>query len=221
MFAQLSGHKRTASGSIRDVERRPCGKVILLDTQGMRKALEELRHAAEGRPVGKYTLCHLQLQLAKELVVSATSLLDFLSLVVELDELSTHATLDTIPRLTRLIDDCQLLIVDTNDAAPWQPNPARDAKTLDLLTQSISATSAAISAIFNPRQTVLSRQDRHGIMLACRALFEAADDLLRAAEEEGVGDEGVGAFVAGAVGRCEGQTLGEYFLEVGVEEEGE
>ena len=212
MFAQLSGHKRTASGSIRDVERKPCGKVILLDTQGMRKALEEIRRAAEGRPVGKYTICHLQLRLAKELVVSATNLLDFLSLVVELEELSTNATLDTIPRLTRLIDDCQLLIVDTNDTALWQPNPARDAKTLDLLTQSISA-------IFHPHRTALRTQDRHCIMLACRTLFEAADDLLRAAEEEGVGDEGVGVFVGSAVGKCEGQTLVEYWE--GVEEEGD
>ena len=119
-----------------------------------------------------------------------------------------------MPRLGRMLDDCDLLMVDTGDAVAWQPNPARDAKTLDLLTHAIAAMSAVLAIIFHPHSTHLRAPERRDIMLACRTLFEAADDLLRAATEEGEGvgwdDDVMGGFMAGAVAKCGDRVLDEY-----------
>ena len=209
MSTRLSGHKRTASGSLRG----EAARVIVLDTHRLRAALAELQRVAEGEKVGKYAVCKLQLRMARELVVAASSLLDFLARVVELEELAAAAQDDIVPRLGRMIDECDFLLVDTGDPIAWQPNPARDAQTLDLLTHAIAAMSAVLAVIFHPQSTHLRAPERRGIMLACRTLFEAADDLLRAATEEGEGvgwDDVMGGFMAGAVARCEDRVLAEY-----------
>ncbi len=204
-----------------DTERRMCSKLVLPDTQKLLGLVSTFKQAASGG-VGQYTMWHLQLKLSKELVLTACSMLGFIDLVSELEELAVDTPKDMIPLIDTLINECQDTLVEMEEEeVQWAPDDVRDAKTRSVLDKATNAMHEAIQMVLRSKRWIKT-DERFDILRASCALFDAADDLVKSATSTGVleRDNDLEALLEEAVSKCDDQTLDEY-LDVDCENEEE
>ena len=218
----VTGKKRKPNPRIQDAERRQCSRKVAPDTQRMGSLVEEFKEAYDLGQIGGHAMWNLQLKLAKELALSAGSMLKFLDLCTDLEELSYDVKETMVPGIDALIEGCQDLIIDEGDGEVWEKVEERDARTIGSLDSMLEAMQRVVAMVLRDKRWIKT-EERYEIMHACRSVFEAVANLVHSATYYGDSlelDDDLEALLDDAVGRCDDQTLDEY-LDVDCEKEGE
>ena len=212
--------RRCKTTSFKDTERRQCSKRVLPDTQKLLGLVSAFKEKVASSSTHQFTMWHLQLKLSKEMVLMACSLLGFIDLVADLEELAADTPKDMLPLIDALIDECQDALVDTEEEQ-WVPDDSRDTKTRSMVEKAAEAMVKTVSMVFKSKSWIKA-DERFDILHACCALFEATDDLVKSATSTGVLelDSVLEALLEDAVSRCDDQTMDEY-LDVDCENEEE
>jgi hypothetical protein len=208
---ETAGWRRTV---FKNAERKRLSKTAHREFFRITSSIDSF-NAKSTTDAGRFTVWHIQLKLSKEMVLAACSLLGFLDLETDLEELKHDAPLDIVPKIDAMIDECQDAIVDNTDEERWKPIAARDEKTKKVLTKVADQMTKVFSKIFASKRE-LKIDDRYEIMYMCCALFDAADDLVKStsfdcdcleldSELEGLFED--------AVSKCDDQTLDAYLDE--------
>ena len=201
---QETGTKRPpASRKIADAERRKCSKVVAVDLPKLEKMMAEVNNAS-----GNFTAWHLQLKLAKEMLVTAERLLKFLELVSELEELAWDVRDTILPAVDSMISDCQDLILEEKEEEEWKPSEDQ----LQLQRKVVFSMQMIVGMVFLSSKWIKT-DDRFTIMHACCDLFQAAEDLVKSVTDGNAYlwmDEEAALMLEEAVGKCDDQTLDEY-----------
>ena len=213
----LVGRKRTkqkASTQFKDAERRKCAKTVLPDTQRLITLVQGFKQKLQDESTDQWTMWHLQLKMAMEMVQIAAKVLVFLEQVAELEELSMDIETDMIPLIGEMICDCQDTISDaaattittaatatatattttTTTSSPkesslpllplWTRDTERDEKTVKQLDLAIESMSELVSTVFKSK-TWIKAKERFHLLHACCDLFQASEDLVKSAVGDG------------------------------------
>jgi hypothetical protein len=216
----LIGNKRyKTTMKFQDAERRKCSKLVIPHMQRLTELVGLFKEKC-AQDISAYAMWHLQLKLSKECVLISSSMLVFLDLVTDLEELAVDAPKEIIPQIDSLIDECQDAIVDEQEDGKWKTVDARDSKTKQVLDKAVECMGKVVEMVFKSKRWIKT-DERYEIMHLCCALFEAADDLVKSATYDGDFlelDSELEAMLEDAVCKCDDQTLDEY-LDVDLENE--
>lgn len=220
-----SNKKRSPSGiKFKDEERRKCSKLVVPEMHKLSGLIAEFKEKihTDTSTTDLFTMCHLQLKLSKELVFEACSMLGFIDLVPDLEELAHDAPGEIVPLIDELIDECQDAILDGQDEK-WTADAARDEKTLAMLDKVIQRMGAVVGMVFKSKRWIKA-EERFDILHLCCALFEAAEDLVKSAAAGASDfleyDQELESLLEEAICKCDDQPMDEY-LDVDYENEEE
>ena len=210
------GRKRAKATVIEDAERRQCAKVVVPDTQGITALVEGYKEKCRDEEgIDQWTMWHLQLKMAKEMVLIAAKVLRFLEQVADLEELYMDAETDMAPLIDEMICECQDAILEATPEEPlelWTRNAERDKKTDTLLDQAIATMNKVVGMVFRDKKWIKT-EERYDLLHASCALFQASEDLVKSATGDGEHiflEERLEYMFDDAIGKCDDQTLDEY-----------
>ncbi len=220
----LVGRKRAKSVKFQDAERRKCSKLVSPDTMKLTKLIASVMEKSAGGSIGSFEMWMLQLQLCKEMVLVASSLLQFLEQVMELEELASDAKTDIIPFIDSMIEECQDLIIDAESrpGGVWEAVAARDEATKRFLDKVLDSMAKVVTMVFSSKRWIKT-EERFSLLNACCSLFEATEDLLNSVTYCGEFlelDTELEALIGDAISKCDDQGLDGY-LDVDCENEEE
>uniref|UniRef100_A0A7S0MDE9 Uncharacterized protein n=1 Tax=Cryptomonas curvata TaxID=233186 RepID=A0A7S0MDE9_9CRYP len=216
---ETNGTKLGSAIKFQDAERRKCSKLVVPHMQRLTELVGAFKDKC-ALGVGNYTMWHLQLKMSKELVRISCSMLGFLDLVADFEELASDAPKVIIPLIDSMIDECQDAILDTPLEEKWEPVESRDTKTKQMLDSAVGQMGKVVEMVFKSKFWIKT-EERYEIMHLCRVLFEAADDLVESATYDGDFlelDCELDDSLKDAVSKCDDQTLDDY-LDVDCENE--
>ena len=215
------GRKRTQKKKVtqfKDAERRKCAKTVLPDTQRIMILVEEFKDKLKKEDVNidQWTMWHLQLKMAIEMVQIAAKLLVFLEQVAELEELSIDIETEMIPLIGEVMCDCQETIYeaasDKKTLPLWTRDTERDQKTIKHLDLAIKSMNELVSTVFKSK-TWIKAKERFHLLHACCDLFQASEDLVKSAVGDGEHLElnvRLEPAFEDAISKCDDQTMDEY-----------
>ena len=220
----LVGRKRAKSVQFQDAERRKCSKLVSPDTIKLTNLIASFTEKSAGGSIGSFEMWMLQLQLCKEMVLVASSLLQFLQEVMELEELASDAKTDIIPFIDSMIEECQDLIIDAESrpGGVWEAVAARDEATKRFLDKVLDSMAKVVTMVFSSKRWIKT-EERFSLLNACCSLFEATEDLLNSVTYCGEFlefDTELEALIGDAISKCDDQGLDGY-LDVDCENEEE
>ena len=205
------GKKRSSFVKFLDAERKKCSKLVHPDTQKLMAMISSFKATCTASDTKTFEMWLLQLKLSKEMVLIAAGLLEFLDEITELEELGMDSKTDIIPPIDSMIEECQDLILDSENQ-PWKAVAERDVKTNLFLDAVLSAMNKALAMVFRSKKWIKT-EERFDLLYACRCLFEAADDLLKSVTYDGDFlelDSELEAFMEDAICKCDDQHLDGY-----------
>ena len=205
------GKKRAPVVKFQDIERKKCSKLVHPDTQKLMAMISSFKATCTASDTKTFDMWLLQLKLSKEMVLIAAGLLEFLDEITELEELGMDSKTDIIPPIDSMIEECQDLILDSENQ-PWKAVAERDVKTNLFLDAVLSAMKKAVAMVFRSKKWIKT-EERFDLLYACRCLFEAADDLLKSVTYDGDFlelDSELEALMEDAICKCDDQHLDGY-----------
>ena len=213
--------KRLTPDDIDDEERRKCARVATVDFERLVYSIARLQDAMRPMPKDQVKtllprLWKADLETAKEMVLIAQSLLQFLELNDELEELSKDVDREILPRIEEMLDVC-VRIEELDDTQVRKegdvPRIAHQLKTVRYCMKEV------IDMVFKDTTSWLKTPERYQLLNACQVLFTASREVVTYVVESKscLADpkdlEALDHYMEQAIACCEDTELDDYEFE--------